>query len=60
MKETTEELKQHLKQFVDTYNKAVDTQKQCKEKIIAINAVIQDRELNNGNSNTVTSEITED
>tara|TARA_B100000282_G_scaffold201227_1_gene147420 strand:+ start:848 stop:1030 length:183 start_codon:yes stop_codon:yes gene_type:complete len=60
MKETTEELKQHLKQLVDTYNKAVDTQKQCKEKIIAINAVIQDRELNNGNSNTVTSEITED
>ena len=60
MKETTEELKQHLKQLVDTYNKAVDTQKQCKEKIIAINAVIQDRVLNNGNSNTVTSEITED
>ena len=60
MKETTEELKQHLKQLVDTYNKAVDTQKQCKEKIIARNAVIQDRELNNGNSNTVTSEITED
>jgi len=60
MKETTEQLKQQLKQLVDTYNKAVDTQKQCREKIIAINAVIQDRELNNGNSNTVTSEITED
>ena len=60
MKETTEQLKQHLKQLIDTYNKAVDTQKQCKEKIIAINAVIQARELNNGNSNTVTSEITED
>ena len=60
MIETTEELKQKLKQLVDTYNKAVDTQKQCKEKIIAVSAVIQDRESNNGNSNTVTSEITKD
>ena len=50
MIQTTDQLKQHLKELVDNYNKAVDTQKQCKEKIIAIHAVIQDRELNNGNT----------
>ena len=59
MIETTEELKQKLKQLVDTYNKAVDTQKQCKEKIIAIHAVIQDRELNNGNTSNGASKVSE-
>jgi len=59
MKKTTEQLKQHLKELVANYNKAVDTQKEYKEKIIAVHAVIQDRELD-GNSNTVTSKITED
>ena len=60
MIETTEELKQKLKQLVDTYNKAVDTQKQCKEKIIAVNAVIQDRELQNGNTEDGTSSSSKD
>ena len=57
MKATTEELKQHLKQLIDTYNKAVDTQKECKEKIIAVNAVIQDRESNNGNTSDGASKV---
>ena len=59
MIQTTEQLKQHLKELVDNYNKAVDTQKQCKEKIIAINAVIQDRELNNGNTSDGASKVSE-
>ena len=33
MKKTTEQLKQHLKELVANYNKAVDTQKEYKEKI---------------------------
>ena len=57
---TTEQLKTSLEQLVETYNKAVKTQQDCKEAIIATQAVINDRELEEGDSNTVTSEITED
>ena len=57
---TTEELKSSLEQLVETYNNAVTTQQNCKEAIIATQAVLKDRELEDGNSNTVTSEITED
>ena len=57
---TTEELKATLQQLVENYNKAVDLQQQTKEQIIAIQAVIKDRELEDGDSNTVTSEIAED
>ena len=57
---TTEELKTSLEQLVETYNKAVTTQQECKDAIIATQAVIKDRELEDGDSNTVTSEITED
>ena len=57
---TTEELKTSLEQLVETYNKAVTTQQNCKEAIIATQAVLKDRELEDGDSNTVTSEITED
>ena len=57
---TTEQLKTSLEQLVETYNKAVKTQQDCKEAIIATQAVINDRELEDGDSNTVTSEITED
>ena len=57
---TTEELKTSLKQLVETHNQAVKTQQDCKEAIIATQAVINDRELEDGDSNTVTSEITED
>ena len=57
---TTEELKATLQQLVENHNKAVDFQQQTKEQIIAIQAVIKDRELEDGDSNTVTSEIAED
>ena len=57
---TTEELKSSLEQLVETYNNAVKTQQDCKEAIIATQAVLKDRELEDGDSNTVTSEITED
>lgn len=57
---TTEQLKSSLEQLIETYNKAVKTQQDCKEAIIATQAVIKDRELKDGDSNTVTSEITED
>ena len=57
---TTEQLKTSLEQLVETYNKAVKKQQDCKEAIIATQAVLKDRELEDGDSNTVTSEITED
>ena len=57
---TTEQLKSSLAQLVETYNKAVKTQQDCKDAIIATQAVLKDRELEDGDSNTVTSEITED
>ena len=57
---TTEQLKSSLEQLVETYNNAVTTQQNCKEAIIATQAVLKDRELEDGDSNTVTSEITED
>tara|TARA_R100000329_G_C7451644_1_gene158986 strand:- start:53 stop:238 length:186 start_codon:yes stop_codon:yes gene_type:complete len=57
---TTQELKETLTELVQIYNKAIETQTQTKEKIIAVQAVIQDRESENGNTNTVASEITED
>ena len=57
---TSERLKSSLEQLVETYNKAVKTQQDCKNAIIATQAVLQDRELEDGDSNTVTSEIAED
>ena len=47
---TTEELKRTLEQLVKTYNEAVTTQKNCKEAIIATQAVLKDRELENGDT----------
>ena len=57
---TTEELKSSLEQLVETYNKAVTTQQECKNAIIATQAVIKDRELENGDTNDTTSESKED
>ena len=57
---TTEQLKTSLEQLVNTYNEAVKTQQNCKEAIIATQAVLKDRELEDGDSNTDTSEIAED
>ena len=43
-KPSTEELKEQLQELVKQHNQAVEVQKNCKERIIAIQAVIQDRE----------------
>jgi len=43
-KPSTEQLKETLQQLVKQYNEAVEVQKNCKERIIATQAVIQDRE----------------
>ena len=58
MKPSTEELKTQLEQLVQAYNQAVQTQQKCKEQIIAINAVIQDRI--NGDTDNSSSEYSED
>ena len=57
---TTEQLKETLQQLVNKHNEAVQVQNQCKEQIIAIQAVIQDRELEDGNTNDITSEPKKD
>ena len=41
---STEELKETLQQLVKQHNEALQVQNNCKERIIAIQAVIQDRE----------------
>ena len=43
-KPSTEQLKETLQNLVTQHNNAVELQKNCKERIIAIQAVIQDRE----------------
>ena len=58
MKPSTEELKTKLEELVQTYNEAVQTQSKAKEQLIAIQAVIQDRE--DGNTEDSNSTDTED
>ena len=55
MKPSTEELKKQLEQLVQAYNEAVQTQQKCKDAIIATQAVIQDRESQDGDTDTGTS-----
>ena len=43
-KPSTEQLKKTLQQLVKQHNEAIEVQKNCKERIIAIQAVIQDRD----------------
>ena len=57
---TTEQLKTSLEQLVKTYNEAVQTQANCKEAIIATQAVLKDRELEDGTTNDTNSKSTED
>ena len=57
---TTEELKSSLEQLVETYNKAVKTQQDCKDAIIATQAVLKDRELEDGDTNDTNSKSTKD
>jgi hypothetical protein len=57
-KPSTEQLKETLQQLVKQHNEAIQVQNQCKEQIIAVQAVIQDRE--DGNTNDSTSTNSED
>ena len=59
-KPSTEELKKQLEQLVKTYNETIQTQQKCKDAIIATQAVIQDRELEDGDTDTGTSSSSED
>ena len=60
MKPSTEELRTQLEQLVKTYNESVQPQQKCKDAIIATQAVIQDRESQDGNTDTVTSSLPKD
>ena len=60
MKPSTEELKTQLEQLVKAYNEAVQTQQKCNDAIIATQAVIQDRESQDGDTDTVTSSLPKD
>ena len=57
-KPSTEQLKETLQELVKQYNETLEIQKNCKERVIAIQAVIQDRE--DGNTNDTNSTDSED
>jgi hypothetical protein len=57
-KPSTEKLKETLQQLVTKHNEAIQVQNQCKEQIIAVQAVIQDRE--DGDTDNNSSEDPED
>ena len=57
-KPSTEQLKEQLKQLVEEYNKSIDIQQQCKEAIIATQAVLKDRE--DGDTDNSSSDYSED
>ena len=43
-KPSTEQLKKNLQQLINQHSEAIQVQQNCKEQIIAVQAVIQDRE----------------
>ena len=53
MKPSTEQLKQTLQDLITRHNEALQVQQNCKEQIIAVQAVIQDRE--DGDTNNTDS-----
>ena len=57
-KPSTEQLKETLQQLITQHNEAVQVQNNCKEQIIAVQAVIQDRE--DGDTNDSTSADSKD
>jgi exonuclease VII small subunit len=57
-KPSTEQLKKNLQDLLNKYNEALQIQAQCKEQIIAVQAVIQDRE--DGDTNDSNSTDSED
>ena len=58
MKPSTEELKEKLQELVTKHNEALKVQNECREQIIALNAVIQDR--TNGDTDNSSSDYSED
>ena len=54
MKPSTEQLKERLQQLVNQHNEAIEVQNKCREQIIGIRAVIQDREDGNTNDSNST------
>ena len=57
MKPSTEELKEKLQELVTKHNEALKVQNECREQIIAVNAIIQDRtDGDTDNSNTTDTE----
>mgnify|MGYP003111797511 FL=1 len=54
MKLSTEELKTTLQDLVTKHNEAMQVQSQCKDQIIAVQAVIADREDGNTNDSNST------
>ena len=52
-KPSTEQLKETLQELVKQHNEAIQVQQNCKERIIATQAVIQDRE--DGDTNNTDS-----
>ena len=57
-KPSTEQLKETLQQLIIQHNEDIQVQNNCKEQIIAVQAVIQDRE--DGDTNDSTSADSED
>ena len=53
-KPSTEQLKKTLQELVKQHNEALQVQNNCKEQIIAVQAVIQDREDGNTNDSNST------
>ena len=54
MRPSTEQLKEKLQELVKQHNEALQVQNQCKEQIIAVRAVIQDREDGDTNDSNST------
>ena len=54
-KPSTEQLKEKLQELVTKHNEAIQVQNNCKEQIIAVQAVIADREDGNTNDSNSTS-----
>ena len=57
-KPSTEQLKETLQQLIIQHNEAIQVQNNCKEQIIAVQAVIQDR--GDGNTNDTDPTDSED
>ena len=54
-KPSTEELKETLEELVTKHNQAIQVQNQCREQIIAVQAVIADREDGDTNDSNSTN-----